>query len=93
MERILVNPLEAHNKGKNIIDAEQDGFRKKHSTIHAVLRLVQSAFNSFEKEEYTEAIFIHLKRVYDTIWREGLIYKLQNVGVQEKLLNWIANFL
>ena len=86
MERILVNRLEAHLEGNNIMDAEQDGFRKKHSTIHAVLRLVQSIYNGFERDEATAVIFIDLKGAYDTIWREGLVYKLHKSGVQGKLL-------
>ena len=93
MERIITSRLEAHIEGKHIIDAEQDGFRKKHSTVHAVLRLVQSIFNGFEKDMYTAAIFFDLKGAYDTIWREGLIYKLDSIGIQGKLLKWINNFL
>ena len=93
MTRILVNRLEAHLEGNNIMDAEQDGFRKKHSTIHAVLRLVQSIYNGFERDEATAVIFIDLKGAYDTIWREGLVYKLHKSGVQDKLLGWINNFL
>ena len=93
MERILVNRLEAHLEGNNIMDAEQDGFRKKHSATHAVLRLVQSIYNGFEKDEFTAAIFIDLKGAYDTVWREGLVYKLHNSGDQGRLLKWIDNFL
>ena len=37
------------------MDAEQDGFRKKHSTTHSVLRLVQPIYKSMEKGEATAA--------------------------------------
>ena len=93
MERVITSRLEAHIEGKHIIDPEQDGFRRKHSIVHAVLRLVQSVFNGFEKDMYTAAIFFDPKWAYDTIWREGLIYKLNSIGIQGKLLKWIYNFL
>ena len=93
LERIITDRLEAHIEGNRIIDAEQDGFRKKHSTTNAVLRLVQSIYNRFVKDMYTAAIFIDLKGAYDTIWREGMIYKLNGIGVKGRLLRWIANFL
>ena len=93
LERIITDRLEAHIEGNRIIDAEQDGFRKKHSTTNAVLRLVQSIFNGFEKDMYTAAISIDLKGAYDTIWREGLIYKMNGMGIGGRLLKWISNFL
>ena len=58
-----------------------------------MLRLVQSIYNGFERDEATAVIFIDLKGAYDTIWREGLVYKLHKSGVQGKLLGWINNFL
>ena len=33
------------------------------------------------------------RRLYDTIWREGLVYKLNGIGIKGRLLRWIANFL
>ena len=93
MEMILVNRLEAHLQGNNSMDAEQDGFRKKHSTTHAVLRLIQSIYNGFEKDGFTAAIFIDIKEAYDTVWREGLVYKLHTSGDQGRLFKWIDNFL
>ena len=93
LERIITDRLEAHIEGSSIIDAEQDGFRKKHSTTNVILRMVESIYNGFEKDMYTAAILIDLKGTYDTIWREGLIYKLNNIGICiGGLLKWISNF-
>ena len=46
---------------------------------------LQPIFKIMEKGEATAAIFIDLKGAYDTIWREGLVYKLHESGVQGKL--------
>ena len=88
-----MNRLESYIEGNGLMDAEQEGFRKKHSTVNAVLRLIQSIFNGFEDKKCTAAIFVDLKGAFDNIWREGLIVKLHEIGVQGKLLKWISNFL
>ena len=35
----------------------------------------------------------HLNGAFDIIWREGLIVKLHEIGVEGKLLKWINDFL
>ena len=71
----------------------REAFGKKHSTVNAVRRLVQSIFNGFENNKCTAAIFVDLKGAFDNIWREGLIVKLHEIGVHGKLPKWINNFL
>ena len=66
LERVIADRLETYIKSNRIIDAEQDGSRKKHSSTNAVLRLIQSIYNGFEKNMYTAAIFIDLTGAYDT---------------------------
>ncbi len=72
----------------NIIDAEQEGFRKNHSTTQAVMRLVQDIFNGFNKKEATMAVFIDLEKAFDSVWREGLLVKLHALGIQGKTWKW-----
>ena len=40
----------------------------------------------FGKDMYTAVIFIDIKGLYDTFWREGLIYKLNSIGIGGRLL-------
>ena len=40
--------------------------------------------NGFENNKCTAAIFVDLKGVFDNIWREALIVKLHEIGVQGK---------
>ena len=93
LEKIITDRLEVHIEGNRIVDVEQVGFRKKHSTTNTVMHLVQSIFNGFEKDMHTAAIFTDLKRAYDTIWREVLVYKLNSIGISGRLLKWNSGFL
>ena len=87
--RFLPTRLE-HN---NIIDPEQEGFRRFHSTTHALLRLVQDVFNGYNKKEMSLVAFIDMEKEFDSIWRDGLLVKMHNLGIRGNVWKWISNFL
>ena len=35
-------------------------------------------FNGFNNKEHTAALFIDIEKAYDSVWREGLVFKLHN---------------
>ena len=49
MERVILERLVAYIEGNRLIDPTQEGFRKNHSTTNALLRLVQSIVDGFNK--------------------------------------------
>ena len=55
------------------------------TTTNALLRLVQSIVDGFNKDECTLAWLVDLEKAYDSIWREGLMVKLQH-GYQRQNL-------
>jgi retron-type reverse transcriptase len=93
MERVILERLVAYIEGNRLIDPTQEGFRKNHSTTNALLRLVQSIVDDFNKDECTLAWLVDLEKAYDSIWREGLMVKLYNMGIKGKIWRWINNFL
>jgi hypothetical protein len=93
MERVILERLVAYIEGNRLIDPTQQGFRKNHSTTNALLRLVQSIVDGFNKDECTLAWLVDLEKAYDSIWREGLMVELYNMGIKGKIWRWINNFL
>ncbi|MEW8545066.1 MAG: reverse transcriptase domain-containing protein, partial [Candidatus Thiodiazotropha sp.] len=93
MERIILSRLEGYVEGKNLMDVEQEGFRRYHCTTYAVLKLVQAIREGFNSKERTAACFIDLEKAYDSVWREGLMVKLANLGIKGRLWGWIYAFL
>ena len=65
-----LNGFIEHN---NIIDGEQEGFYKFHSTASAMPRLVQDIYNGFNNKENTLVAFIDLEKAFDSVWRESLL--------------------
>ena len=93
LERILTVRLNGFIEHNSIIDGEQEGFRKFHSTTSALLRLVQDIFNGFNDKSKTLAAFIDLEKAFDSVWREGLLVKLHRLGIRGPIWKWIEGFL
>ena len=93
LERILTVRLNGFIEHNNIIDTEQEGFRKFHSTTSALLRLVQDIYNAFNNKSETLAAFIDLEKAFDSVWREGLLVKLHRLGIRGQIWKWIEGFL
>ena len=91
LERIVTKRLYAFCEHNTIIDRDQEGFRRFKSCSHAVMRLVQDAYNGFNDGESTMAILIDMEKAYDR--REGLLYKLFNMGIVGRVWQWIFSFL
>ena len=71
----------------------QFGFRKKKNSESQVVRFVESVLDVLERKGICGAVFLDLKKAYDLLWREGLLYKLWLKGYRGRILWWIADFL
>ena len=70
LERILTVRLNGFIEHNKIIDLEQEGFRKFHSTTHSLLRMIQDVFNGFNRKESTLAAFVDTEKAFDRVWRD-----------------------
>ena len=93
MERIIHARLYAYAEHHKILDTEQDGFRKYRGTTQSLLRFTQTVLTGFSENKATLATFIDMEKAFDSVWRDGLLVKLYERGVNGTLWEWIANFL
>ena len=75
----------------NIISENQAGFRKGYSTVDNifVLHALIDLYFSFGKKLY--CTFVDFKKAFDTVWRTGLWWKLQNCEIKGKCFKIIHN--
>ena len=71
----------------------QNGFRIKHSTIMAVLKLIDDISNEVNNKLYSIGIFIDLSKAFNTIDHSLLIKKLQHYGVRGIVADWFVSYL
>lgn len=88
---ILSNRLTAFLEEEGIIPLEQIGFKAKHRTADHILVLKALIDEMKRKGRPLFACFVDLKKAYDSIWHNGLLYKLCKYKVGSTFINIIQN--
>ena len=85
----LSNFLECHQ----CIYPSQFGFRKKHSTDHALIEITESIRQALDNKKIACGIFIDLQKAFDTVNHEILIDKLEHYCIRGIENDWFASYL
>ncbi|CAB4008026.1 Hypothetical predicted protein, partial [Paramuricea clavata] len=93
MERAIQLQLLNFIKENNILSTHQSGFRKQHSTETTVVSLVDKILDNMDKQKTTGAVFIDLKKAFDLVDLDCLLYKLEHYGIRGSSLHWFQNYL
>ena len=75
LEKIIHNRLLSFLSVHNLLNKEQYGFRKKHSTIMALLDMHDEISHAIERKEVSVGVFLDLSKAFDTINHLILINK------------------
>ena len=93
LKRIMYKRLYNHLSQNHMFYPKQFGFQKSHSIEHAIIQLIDQINSSFEKNNFTLAVFIDLSKALNTVDHHILISKLQNYGVNGNNLHWFQSYL
>ena len=85
----LYNYLEQHK----ILSPYQCCFRKCHSTEFAVLSFSDNIRRNMDQGQLTSAVFIDLRKAFDTVDHAILLAKLSNMGIVGREHDWFSDFL
>ena len=77
----------------NLTSKSQSGFRPVDSCINQLLSKTHEIYQSFNDSIEVRAIFLDTSQAFDPVWHNGLIFKLKQNGVSDKILNIITDFL
>ena len=73
----------------NLLFRKQFGFRKGHSTDHALIKLIDSIY---DQNQYTLEVFIDLSKAFDTVDDNILINKLNSYCIKINSLKWSSSY-
>lgn len=90
-EKIIKNKMEEHLLKH--IPKYQFGFKNECSTIHPLVILASNIETAKLTGNKSTALFIDIQKAFDSVWHEGLIYKLHLFGCPRNLIILVNNFL
>ena len=82
-------------KQNNLFNNTQSGFRPNDSCIDQLISITDCIFCAFDTNLSLElhGVFLNLSKAFDKVCHDGLLYKLQNNGVDGNLFCLIKSFL
>lgn len=92
-EKIILSRLNAFIADNNLINREQFGFRQQHSTVHQIKRMTNYIKTNKRQRLSTGIILLDIEKAFDSIWHNGLIYKLKKYGFPIYIVRIIKSFL
>ena len=69
------------------------GFRKDHSSSHAVLGLKTTEYDAINDKKLACLVMINLKKAFDTVCHERLLLKLNNYGIRGNEYDLLKSYL
>ena len=88
---ILNNRITDWAESNNVLSDSQFGFRKGRSTIHAVFVLNAIVQKILNEKGRLFCAFVDLKRAFDSVYLNGLWFKLYKIGINAKMLRIVRD--
>lgn len=91
-EKILHSRINAFAEQNKIINEEQFGFRAQHSTSHQILRVTRHIRENWALRRSTGLLLFDIEKAFDSVWHDGLIFKLNKFGFPDYLCAMMREF-
>ena len=93
LEKLIHKQLTNHLDDTSYLTQNQHGFRKKHSTIHAVGQITNYIHKNMDRKLPVMAAFIDFRKAFDCVQHSVLLNKLAFLGLDTKTLGWFKSYL
>ena len=92
-EKILLARILHEVNVHRLMRDEQFGFCPRHSTSLQLASLVERITRNFGRKRLTGAVFLVLAKAFDTVWIDGLLYKLTLLNFPSYIVHTISSYL
>ena len=92
-EWILLDGILHEVNLRGLMRDEQFGFRPRHSTSLQLARLGERITRNFGEKRLTGTVFFDVDKAFDTVWIDGLLYKLTLLNFPSYIVNTISSYL
>ena len=92
-ESLVFQQLYSYVSGSGLLHWAQSGFRPHHCTQDVLLKVTDDWRASIDRNEVVGAVFLDLRKAFDSINHNLLLHKLHVYGVRGEELLWFQSYL
>ena len=92
-EEVMFNRISEFLEDSNSLYPLQFGFRKKYSTNHALIDIIEKVSEALDKNKIACGIFVDFQKAFDTVNHEILLKKLSHLGIKGNINEWFKSYL
>ena len=94
-DRIVFNQMLEFLEENNLLCPHPSGFHSSDSCQSQLLSIAHDIYASFNQSPTLEvkANFLDTSRAFDKVWHDGLLFKLECIGISGNLLSLLKSFL
>ena len=92
-EKIIHARLSVFLSTNNILYEKQFGFRNKHSTNHALIKITEKIKQGCGSGKFVCGVFLDFQKAFDTVNHDIFLKKLEHYGIHDKSNKWLRSFL
>lgn len=93
LEKVIKKRLVDFTESNNVLSPLQYGFRREHNTIHPLCRIKKIVKANFSSSKSTGMVLLDIKAAFDSVWHEGLVYKMNLLHFPLQIIKIIRSFL
>lgn len=93
LEKIIKEQLVEFIDNYSILPSQQYGFRKEHNTSQPLLKIRKLVKNNFQNGLSTGMVLLDIKSAFDSVWHNGLIFKMSRFNFPIEVIKIIQSFL
>ena len=93
LEGMVNNRLTHYLETNNKITPNQCGYRNSYNTTDHLVRLQHHIRMAQHQKKYTVAVFLDFSKAFDMVWKNGLMQKIDKVGIKGAMANYINDFM
>ena len=92
-EKLMYSRVYSFLEANNVIYSRQFGFRKSHSTTHALISMVERLRRCLDDGNVAVGVFVDLQKAFDTVDHRILCHKLNHYGIRGIANKWFSSYL
>ena len=92
-ESVIHDRLLKHCMENNVITEKQAAYLKGDSTVSQLLYIVHNIRTNWTNNKITQGLFLDVSSAFDKVWHNGLLAKLNQIGVEGTFLDTIQSYL